>query len=844
VVSRRLQRLFAPFLPDTLLLSHGVDTEFFAPSTAADQSGRGRLRIGWAGNRINATKGFEHYVAPLAQLPGIELRFCGFQDHNLSMDEMRAFYETIDVFVCASSVHHEGNNNSLMEAAAMRRAIVTTDNGAVPEYLHHDENALIVEREVPAFIHAVVQLRDDPALRVRLGNTARESVKNHFEWRDRAEDYRSLFREALSKRDQFYPRSDAGRRAVALPEGIGASTEPAPHALLSIDNRNEEADSACISPHELRAPGPGLNLSGDRLDPKEGDARTSMISSQCECAPRSLKRVGLFGASSRGRQCLMLLAGNDRFLPACFFDNDPGKWGTEFENLPVLQPETSHLESVDVVLVASMRASEIISQLASLGMSRRVALDVPDLFLRFSSPDGEPPPGKHEFAPDLTDEQLVKLIEKDVNSESRSLADRLIKGLTGAVNADRRTDVAACTICSNNYLGMATTLARSYLLHHPGSRFYLCVVGRRASHLTYPDHLDDRIVVIEAERIGIEDFPSMAFGYDALELNCAVKPAFLGWVFANSDCRSVLYLDPDILVMSPIEPIFAGLERATIALTPHLTAPIEDDRSPSELDFLRNGTFNLGCIGIRRGAEAIRFLSWWKRRLRLLGLVDPAHGQFVDQKWLDLAPSLFPDHVIIRDPGCNVAYWNLQERTIAGGSTEFTVNGVPLRFFHFSGFDLLNPNSLSKHQNRHVLPAMGPLRLLFDAYRLLLARAGHFTYHHEPYDYDRFENGVQIPRIARELYRQLGDQRSPGNPFKTDSDDCFFNWLNEPIAPASRVTRLFEAIHRTATAKCDRSWESESEPEIVRRISEAAQFYELDPAFFAGRQADTALIHR
>jgi len=104
------------------------------------------------------------------------------------------------------------------------------------------------------------------------------------------------------------------------------------------------------------------------------------------------KRIGLFGASSRGRQCLTMLAGNDLFVPACFFDNDPGKWGTLVENLPVLAPEACNLESVDVVLITSMRASEIMSQLASLGMSRRVALDVPDLLFRFSILEREAAP--------------------------------------------------------------------------------------------------------------------------------------------------------------------------------------------------------------------------------------------------------------------------------------------------------------------------------------------------------------------------------------------------------------------------------------------------------------------
>ncbi len=91
------------------------------------------------------------------------------------------------------------------------------------------------------------------------------------------------------------------------------------------------------------------------------------------------KRVGLFGASSRGSQYLKSLAGNSRLLPVCFFDNDPAKWGTHFESLPVLSPEIANLELVDLMLVASIRVTEIVDQLTALGWKRRVAIDVHDL---------------------------------------------------------------------------------------------------------------------------------------------------------------------------------------------------------------------------------------------------------------------------------------------------------------------------------------------------------------------------------------------------------------------------------------------------------------------------------
>lgn len=213
-VSSRLTEMFRPFVPNTHYVTHGTDTAFFTPTTRADQSGAGRIRIGWAGNRVNKTKGFEDLVAPLAKLPGVELVFCGYQDKNLDLDGMRRFYNSIDCYVCSSSIHHEGNNNSLMEAAAMERAIITTDNGAVPEYLVHGDNALIIERELPNFIRAVCELRDDPARRVEMGRRARAAVQRTFEWCDMARNYAEMFWTALDAAGSW--KSPAGAVAASV----------------------------------------------------------------------------------------------------------------------------------------------------------------------------------------------------------------------------------------------------------------------------------------------------------------------------------------------------------------------------------------------------------------------------------------------------------------------------------------------------------------------------------------------------------------------------------------------------------------------------------------------------
>ena len=209
VVSRRLQQALVPWLPDVAYVTHGVDGERFTP--VARQGRAGVLRLGWAGNRQTAVKGFDEFIAPLQELRGVEIVFCGYSDRNLTLDEMPGFYASIDAYICTSA--SEGNNNALLEAAATSTAIITTDTGTVPEYLRHEESALIVARDAAAFRAAIERLRDDVVLRERLGRAAAAAVHPAWTWSARAEDYRTFFREALSGRAAAEIRMRASRNA-------------------------------------------------------------------------------------------------------------------------------------------------------------------------------------------------------------------------------------------------------------------------------------------------------------------------------------------------------------------------------------------------------------------------------------------------------------------------------------------------------------------------------------------------------------------------------------------------------------------------------------------------------
>ena len=228
MVSQRLMSIFAPLLPNTASVTHGIDTTRFVPMERVRELGA-PLRIGWAGNRASPAKAFDEVIRPLAEIPGVELVVRGYSDRNLKLEDMPAFYAGIDVYVCSSST--EGNNNSLLEAAATGCAIVTTDTGTVPEYLPHNDAALVVPRTAEAFRDAVIRLRDDASLRAHLGGAAARAVHPAWSWAVRVEDYRRFLRDAVAGRAEAEARLRKGSSSRALMSTIATVLETLQRAM-------------------------------------------------------------------------------------------------------------------------------------------------------------------------------------------------------------------------------------------------------------------------------------------------------------------------------------------------------------------------------------------------------------------------------------------------------------------------------------------------------------------------------------------------------------------------------------------------------------------------------------
>ncbi len=359
---------------------------------------------------------------------------------------------------------------------------------------------------------------------------------------------------------------------------------------------------------------------------------------------------------------------------------------------------------------------------------------------------------------------------------------------------------AVFTIVAKNYLPYARVLMRSVAEHHPGWRRFVILTDQIDGYFQ-PQAEDFEIILSRDLRIPRSRW--FHFKYTILELSTAVKPYAFQYLFERQRLDRILYLDPDIHIYSPMSRAAEMLESANIVLTPHLTGWLDDDKRPAEIDILRSGTYNLGFIGIAQSRESASFLEWWKQRLYDHCIVDLARGLFVDQKWVDLAPGMFEGVSILRHPGYNVAYWNLSHRVVTRTRDGYHVEGFPLVFFHYSGYDPDQPDNLSRHQNRFRMEDLPEATQgLLRSYREELLTAGYFECRNWPYAFGAFRNGVPIPDMGRPIHHEAPEVLDEiDDPFSDDGFKAFVEAWNSPVLEGRTgrpgISRLAYRIYRT-----------------------------------------------
>ncbi len=204
--------------PAPHVISMGVDVDRFTPDPAPHD---GPVRIVSIA-RLNFVKGHGYLLDAMAALvaQGMDLHYtiAGDGPHRVEIaakaaslgltsrvtftgaigeDAVLALLRQSDIFALTSFGLGEAAPVAVMEAMACGLAVICSRIGGTAAMIEDGKDGILVpQQDVPAITAALQTLAADPALRQRIGHTARESALVKFDYRAKASELGQAIRDA------------------------------------------------------------------------------------------------------------------------------------------------------------------------------------------------------------------------------------------------------------------------------------------------------------------------------------------------------------------------------------------------------------------------------------------------------------------------------------------------------------------------------------------------------------------------------------------------------------------------------------------------------------------------
>lgn len=151
---------YKTIFPNIIYANSAYNDNFFPGKKILSKNENTKFRIGWTGDPHREMKGFYNIIQPAIDeakklRPGIEFlyRFEG------PLNTLPKFYENIDLILIASS--KDAGPSLFLEAGMMNVPAISTRIGLPNEVIQDGENGLFVDRDIDAFVNAIVKLYDD-----------------------------------------------------------------------------------------------------------------------------------------------------------------------------------------------------------------------------------------------------------------------------------------------------------------------------------------------------------------------------------------------------------------------------------------------------------------------------------------------------------------------------------------------------------------------------------------------------------------------------------------------------------------------------------------------------------
>ncbi|WP_053957059.1 glycosyltransferase [Inediibacterium massiliense] len=164
-----------------------------------------------------------------------------------------------------------------------------------------------------------------------------------------------------------------------------------------------------------------------------------------------------------------------------------------------------------------------------------------------------------------------------------------------------------------------------------------------------------------------------------------LKPVFLEYVIKHfSNIKRVTYLDADLYFFNDMQSIFEENIHTSVLLSNH-----HYTKSLKKYEAIC-GKYNSGFISFKRDEKGLNALKWWKEKCLSWCSEVIEKERFGDQKYLDKMILLWDGVEEIKTIGVNIGFWNHGRYKTSIVKDKVYINNVPLIFYHFAGFRILN----------------------------------------------------------------------------------------------------------------------------------------------------------
>jgi hypothetical protein len=346
------------------------------------------------------------------------------------------------------------------------------------------------------------------------------------------------------------------------------------------------------------------------------------------------------------------------------------------------------------------------------------------------------------------------------------------------------------TIFTKRYLAHARTLSESLRATNPHIRQVAILLDEPEGFF---DPRQEPFEIIQGaklvkERIG----EKRLFTSSSLETSCRAKALFAQHLLETQSVSQLLYLDSDILVLHSLDELFERFQGHSLVLFPQALSSHSREKIFLDRNLIRTGIFNGGMFGVSSDAPGLEFLNWWFTRTLGDCSLTSEYGGYLDQKWLNLAPIFFPSALIYREPDCNIAAWNLFERSIQLRNNQYFCNEKPVITWHLS-----TPGNSPEGVFRYPCNASGSSReaiqAFYTAYFERLTFHGFEQTRGWPYSFDFYTCKRRVSLVERKLAGMFDNKSENHDSIYEQGQIRSLGWWLERLTKKLTVS-LFRAL--------------------------------------------------